>query len=177
MTDRPKDTDDAVRYPDAWCGHVLDRPEPDLEMKMKLKVYTASKLDCAPIWRALRDDHPEIDIVARWPFLHVGSKGDPEWPSDCAAHGSIFWQHDFEDVARCDVVLVYGAETPVLRGALVEAGMGIALGKIVIVVGDNPSYGTWQYHTQCRRVASMGAALSLMRLIASGLPQGTPTNG
>jgi hypothetical protein len=31
MADRPKDIIDALRYPDAWAGHVLDRPEPDLE--------------------------------------------------------------------------------------------------------------------------------------------------
>jgi hypothetical protein len=31
MTTRLKDTVDALRYPTAWAGHVLDRPEPDLE--------------------------------------------------------------------------------------------------------------------------------------------------
>jgi hypothetical protein len=37
MTTRPKDTVDAIRYPDAWAGYVLDRPEPYLETKMNDK--------------------------------------------------------------------------------------------------------------------------------------------
>lgn len=40
MTTNPKDTIDTVRYPDAWCGHVLDRPEPDLEDVMKTQNLT-----------------------------------------------------------------------------------------------------------------------------------------
>lgn len=133
----------------------------------RLKVYTASKLSHGPLWRRLRDEWPEIEIVARWPFLHVTDDGEPGWPSDCAAHGSVFWKHDFEDVDRSDVVLVYGDTEDVLRGALVEAGMGIALDKIVIVVGHLPSYGTWQYHSAVKRVETLADARSLMKLIAS----------
>ena len=135
---------------------------------MRLKVYTASKLKEGPRWRRLAEEWPEIDIVARWPFLHVTADGAPGWPDDCAAHGSVFWQHDNEDVALSDVVLVF-ANRPddVLRGALVEAGMAIALGKVVIVVGDNPGYGSWQYHQQVKRVPTLEAARSLLRLMAT----------
>lgn len=134
---------------------------------MRLKVYTASKLKEGPRWRNLAQEWEEIEIVARWPFLHVTTDGEPGWPSDCAAHGSIFWQHDHEDVARADVVLVFAdRDTDVLRGALVEAGMALALGKPVIVVGDNPGYGTWQYHRQVHRVATLGDARSVLRLMA-----------
>lgn len=135
---------------------------------MRLKVYTASKLKEGPRWRRLAEEWPEIDIVARWPFLHVTSDGAPGWPDDCAAHGSIFWQHDYEDVSRADVVLVFADQAEdVLRGALVEAGMGIAMGKTVIVVGSNSGYGTWQYHQQVKRVPSLDAARSLLRLMAT----------
>lgn len=135
---------------------------------MRLRIYTASKLKEGPRWRNLVDAWPEIDIVARWPFLHVTSDGAPGWPDDCAAHGSIFWQHDYEDVAKCDVVLVFAnLDEDVLRGALVEAGMGIAMGKTVIVVGSNPGYGTWQFHPQVKRVATLDAARSLLRLMAT----------
>lgn len=135
---------------------------------MRLKVYTASKLKEGPRWRRLADEWPEIEVVARWPFLHVTSDGSPGWPDDCAAHGSIFWTHDYEDVARSDVVLVYAAlADDVLRGALVEAGMGIAMGKTVIVVGANQGYGTWQFHPQVKRVATLDAARSLLRLMAT----------
>jgi hypothetical protein len=134
---------------------------------MRLKIYTASKLNRGPLWRKIASDWPEIEVVARWPFLHVTADGSPGWPDDCAAHGSVFWQHDHEDVAKADVVLVYGHPEDSLRGALVEAGMGIALGKTVIVVGEHPAYGTWQFHPQVRRVPSLESARSLLRLMST----------
>lgn len=133
----------------------------------RIKIYTASKLKEGPRWRRLAEDWPEVEVVARWPFLHVTDDGAPGWPDNCAAHGSIFWQHDHEDVARSDVVLVYGANDDTLRGALVEAGMGIALGKTVIVVGDNEGYGTWKFHPQVKRVLTLDAARSVLRLMAT----------
>ena len=135
---------------------------------MRLKIYTASKLKEGPRWRALAEMWPEIEIVARWPFLHVTTDGEPGWPDDCAAHGSVFWRHDHEDVSRADVVIVFADQADdVLRGALIEAGMGIAMGKTVIVVGSNPGYGTWQFHPQVKRVPSLDAARSLLRLMAT----------
>lgn len=133
----------------------------------RLKVYTASKLKEGPRWRQLAAAWQEIDIVARWPFLHVSEDGAPAWPEDCAAHGATFWKHDHEDVMRADVVLLYGAKEDVLRGALVEAGMAIALGKPVIVVGENAGYGTWQYHALVHRVAHFEAARSVLKLMAA----------
>jgi hypothetical protein len=56
MADRPKDTNDAIRYPTAWGGHVLDRPEPDLE-------------DAIPE----KDWHDKVD-----PTLCHSSRGDGE---------------------------------------------------------------------------------------------------
>lgn len=133
---------------------------------MKIKVYTASKLKEGPRWRQLANDWPEVEIVARWPFLHVNGEGAPAWPDNCAAHGAVFWQHDFEDVANSNVVLVYGEESDVLRGALVEAGIAIGLGIPVIVVGKNAGYGTWQFHSLVRRVDNFEAARSLLKLMA-----------
>lgn len=79
--------------------------------------------------------------------------------------GSVFWKHDHEDVARCDVVLVYAEPTDVLKGALVEAGIGIALNKTIIVVGDNEGYSTWQYHSLVKRVADLNEAEELLKLL------------
>ena len=134
---------------------------------MQLKVYTASRLKEGPRWRAMMNDWPEVEFVARWPFVHITPEGESGWPQDSPAHGSIFWQHDHEDIIRADVVLVYGHPDDVLRGALVEAGIGIALGKIVVVVGENESYGTWQYHQGVKRVATFEDARSLLRLMAT----------
>ena len=132
----------------------------------KLKVYTASKLSDGPLWREVQDEWQEITIVARWPFLHVTEAGAPGWPEDCAAHGREFWQHDHDDVAACDVVLVHSQSDKPLVGALIEVGMGLALGKAVVLVGSHPSFGTWRFHNGVRHVADLNAARSLLRLMA-----------
>lgn len=134
----------------------------------KLKVYTASKLTHGPMWVNL--NWPEIEIVARWPFGHADTQGNPAWPENCEAHGSIFWKHDEEDVRAADVVLVYASgDSDVLRGALIEVGIAIALQKYVVIVGECLSYGTWKYHPQVLRTKTMDDARSVLKLIASGL--------
>jgi hypothetical protein len=40
--------------------------------------------------------------------------------------------------------------------------MGIAYGKHVIVVGDHPDYGTWQYHPQVHRAKDLTEAKILL---------------
>lgn len=136
-----------------------------VKVKRKVRVYTASKLKSASFIREEINLWPEVEVVARWPFSHVDGD-EPLWPEDCGAHASIFWVHDEEDVRKCDVVLLFGEETDVLRGGLVEAGMGLALGKTVIVVGRNTSYGTWQHHPKVYRVKDMTNARSLLTLLA-----------
>lgn len=135
---------------------------------MKIKVYTASCLHHASLWRDLVKTWPEIEFTARWPFSNIIGEAQGK----CPAHASIFWQQDCEDVARSNVVLVYGGhdDDKLLRGALVEAGMGIALGKTIIVVGDHPSYSTWQYHARVLRVRTLNDAGSLLQLMYGEVP-------
>jgi hypothetical protein len=140
-------------------------PSPQLAVKNKIKVYTATKLKHGPFIRDVIAKWPEVEITSRWPFSHVDGD-EPMWPGDCAAHGSIFWTHDEEDVRKADVVLVFGHDSDVLRGGLVEAGIGIGLGKRVVVVGTNPSYGTWQFHPLVYRVKDMDTARSFLTLLA-----------
>lgn len=115
------------------------------------KVYTASKLKHSDMWKALRLTWHDIEWTARWPDLTGGVE-------DSASFAREFWRHDVQDIARADCVLVYAEEGDHLRGALVEAGVGIALGKHVIVVGEHPDYGTWQHHPMVTRVADMTEA-------------------
>lgn len=119
----------------------------------KTNVYLASKLAHAKKWREL--DWPEINLTARWPHSHVGVP-------DTADFARLFWTEDEDDVMSSDVVLVYAEDGEHLRGALVEAGMGIALGKHVIVVGDHPDFGTWQYHPMVLRAKTLEQARSII---------------
>lgn len=123
---------------------------------MTIRIYTASKLRHAPLWRGLIEEWPEIEFTARWPVKHVGTV--PDDPS----YARVFWEHDLEDVSKSDGVLLYAEDSDKLRGGLVEAGMAIALGKFVIVVGKHFDYGTWQYHPLVHRSPNLDAARLLL---------------
>jgi hypothetical protein len=110
-----------------------------IEGAILIRVYTASKLHHRHRWISLRSQWPDVTFTARWPDLE---KDNP--PSEGEARRN--WLKDEEDVRRADVVLVYAEAGDHLRGALIEAGMALALGKIVLVVGDHPDFGTWQHH-------------------------------
>jgi hypothetical protein len=71
---------------------------------------------------------------------------------------SQFWVQDHQDVVKSDVVMVYAERGDVLRGAFVEAGMGIALSKTILAVGDG-EFGTWWCHPWVERVPDMKSAL------------------
>ena len=127
----------------------------------QVRVYTASKLHHAALWRGLRETNPGIYFTARWPFF-AGAVSDS---SDAAEY---FWQDDLADVLRSDVVLVYALSGEKLRGALVEVGAALSLGRVVYVVGKHEDYGTWQYHPNVVRVGTLDKALEeLVTLRAS----------
>ena len=105
-----------------------------------IRVYTASKLKHARYWRELCETTHHVQFHARW--LKHNRIGTPDTPE----HASLFWLEDEQDVRDADAVLVYAEGDDHLRGALVEAGMAIAYGVPVIVVGTHPDYGTWQNH-------------------------------
>lgn len=113
----------------------------------KLKLYTASTLDRAQFWRDLALDWPEIEFCASWFRQDFFAESEP----GACRKG---WLRDMRDVSQCDVLMVYGAHGKTLRGALVEAGVALALGKPVIVMGDHESYGTWQFHPGVVRLGS-----------------------
>jgi nucleoside 2-deoxyribosyltransferase len=102
-----------------------------------LKVYIASKIAHAEQWRNFYSLTPSIHLVSRWPFLIPFIQED---------QSKKFWQEDLADIQACDVLVVYAQAGEKLRGALVEAGMALALNKPVVVIGDHPDYGTWSQH-------------------------------
>lgn len=123
---------------------------------MTVKVYFASKTCHAPKWIGLRAAWQDrIHFVARWPYM-VGVV-----PATDPVAAQNFWQDDMLDVSTADVVIVYVEPGEHLRGALVEAGMALAYDNWVIVVGNSPDYGTWQYHPKVRQADTIDQALTL----------------
>lgn len=136
-------------------------------MSTRIKVYTASKLHEAPRWKSLIEEWPEVEFVARW--VNCITYDEASGDEDVIPRIVEGWIDNVEDVKRCDVVLVY-SQGETLRGALVEAGMGIAFGKTVIVVGTNESHGTWQYHPQVIRLPTLEVVRALLKKTAEDMP-------
>lgn len=125
----------------------------------KLNVYIASKFHHAERWKKLTvSGWSQFHFTSRWFKQYAGYI--PDEPEFC----KMGWIHDIEDVKRADVVVVYGGDqaNDRLRGALVEAGAALAFGRHVIVVGDNPDFGTWQYHPLVHKVGTLEAAYKLL---------------
>jgi len=134
-----------------------------------MKVYIASKLKHAGKFKVLREQWcPEIDLHARWFDQATIELDGPELsPHDF----HIFWLVDEEDVRIADALILYAEPGDHVRGALVETGIAIALGKLVIVVGDHPDYGTWQHHPTVTRAVDMEHARTmLLRRFHRGVP-------
>lgn len=113
-----------------------------------LRVYTAYKLHRGKELIDFFYGSECAFLHARWlKHIEIGTKDSPE-------NAKTFWREDVADVIDSDVVLVYAGpqSTDDLRGALVEAGVAIATGVPVIVVGNSKCYGTWQYHPLVIRV-------------------------
>lgn len=124
-----------------------------------LRVYTASKLKHAAMWRGICAGTPHVQFHARW--LKHSAIGTP----DTAEHAADFWMQDEQDVKHADAVLVFAGTGEHLRGALVEAGMAIAYGVPVIVIGQSDDYGTWQHHPGVTKAMDMDDAMSILRTI------------
>lgn len=132
-------------------------------MKPNLRIYTASCLHHAPLWRQLAHEWNEFTFSARWPFHHCDSNGTPIWPESFAP---IFWEQDVEDIKNSDVLLIWAEPTDPLRGALVEAGVALGLGKKIILSGQNERFGTWQFHPLISSVKSLEEGRKLLNLLA-----------
>jgi hypothetical protein len=121
-----------------------------------IRVYTASKISTAALWRELDRSWPHVHFHARW--LKHNFKGT----TDRQEYARAFWREDEIDVQCADTLIVYAKEGEHLQGALVEVGMAIAFGVPVIAVGDHPDYSTWQFHPLVTRVADLKAAYEVL---------------
>lgn len=125
-----------------------------------IKVYIASKLNYAKQFRDYREAWKMvgIDLHARW-----FDQADIEQNSTPSAEDfHIFWLVDEEDVKQADALILYGAPTDKLRGALIETGIAIGQGKLVIVIGESPDYGTWQHHPMVAKADSFEHAKTMI---------------
>lgn len=84
-----------------------------------MKIYIASKANHANKWvRAKFDGH---EIVSRW---HSKNRRIKKLSDIC-----------IEDAKSCDILYIYTEPGEVPKGSLVEMGLALALGKIIVMSG------------------------------------------
>lgn len=133
-----------------------------------MRIYTAAKLIRAQTLLDVLKTWEEHEHTSRWCHRIALGDEDPYAGEISPELARQVWIEDHQDVTKADVILVYWEPGDEFKGALVEAGMGIALGKYVIVVGDCPAYGTWQYHPQVHRVKDLTKAYLLLEELNKG---------
>lgn len=136
-------------------------------MNYRPKVYTASKLRHAPLWKTLREEWPEIDFTARW--VDHAEKEKATTPTGFAH----FWTMDIQDVQRSDFVLLLStpADDGLLHGALVECGVALGLGKRVINVGECRT--SWTNHPLVYSIPTLELARDFFSLFTVIPPRRT----
>lgn len=120
-------------------------------------VYLASKFRRYEEMASYADELRELGfaVTARWITLHAGpdlSLDDPRFPQ--------FALDDVEDVAEADTVISFTAGGGGRGGRHVEFGIGVALGKRLIVVG--PAEHVFHTLPQVERVDTWDEAKNLV---------------
>ena len=144
----------------------------------KPKIYTASKLHHATLWRTLRND-PDwefAEFTARW-IDFAEELEDNHITTELLREA---WIHDVNDIKTSDFVLLYAGGELGLKGALVEVGIGIGIGLTIVAVGL-PADQTWAHHPLVRTFPSLREArLYLFRFTVMAPPsarkKGLPAN-
>lgn len=113
-------------------------------------IYVASKLIHAEMWKNLRQ--AGINIVSTW----IDS-GRPE--NDDAARRIL--KACEEEIAKSAFLVLYCRKGEVLRDALVECGIALALGKEIRQVGECESVGLFAFHPMWKKCQSLAQAVGL----------------
>lgn len=118
------------------------------------RIYVSSIPGRAEMWKGLRDEKG-WNIVSTWI--------DESGPGQTACMTEL-WQRITTEVYSCDsLILYFGQNDRLLKGALVEAGMALSLGKHVFVVFEESltmaemenTLGSWLAHPNVIHVASL----------------------
>lgn len=129
-------------------------------------IYVASRVSRADVWKNLRDNMG-VSITSSW--IDEAGEGDTE------DFGEL-WTRITREIAASTGLVFYGhtADQP-WKGALVEVGIALALGKPVaaLILGELEGrtmrpVGSWLHHPLVRRFTYMEDAIEYAQ---SGAPQ------
>lgn len=115
-----------------------------------MKIYGASKTQHAPLWEQMH--RKGVDLVSNWHAPEVMKT----YADDDPALLAVLWMRIYHEigVANCLVLYVTPDDKTPLKGALVEVGMALAMGKPIHVVRPGVKLGeffrplgSWIAHT------------------------------
>lgn len=119
-----------------------------------MKIYTASKVKHAHLWRELR--RQGYRITASWI--------DEDDDGMTVSHRELA-ERCLREVSRSDAVLLYCEAQDILGGALMEAGAALVLGKpvVCVCVGESESISrVFKAHPRWRSASSIEGALAIL---------------
>lgn len=115
------------------------------------KFYVASKIKYAELWRTQRDRLGH-NIISTW--IDEAEEGQTNDYSELACRC-------ITEIKKCDILLLYCKPGEVLKGALIEAGAALALGKEIRCVGSCESLSRiFIKHNKWRQFQSLFSAFS-----------------
>lgn len=128
-----------------------------------LRVYFASKTSHAQKWRDLDLNSKVLKVTSRWLKQVILDNGDiinksrdiGRQGKDIRDFAARCWIEDQQDIQCADYLVLYAEAHEHLRGGLVEAGIAMEHGVPIIVIGQHPDYGSWQWHPQVMRLVSL----------------------
>lgn len=123
-------------------------------------IYVASRVSRAPMWRILRADG--MPIVSTW----IDEAGDNETDDF-----TELWRRIQSEISQSSAMIFYGdVEDAPWKGAFIEIGMALALGKpvLAVILGELEDrtmrpIGSWLAHPNVRQFSSLDAALAARR--------------
>jgi nucleoside 2-deoxyribosyltransferase len=126
-------------------------------MVSRPKVYVASKVFRAPMWRLIREQYQtHIDVISTWINEDI-TPLDEATPEKCRDG----WIKNIDDVVKAKYLIALADREDPLSGTLVEIGGMLATGGTVILLGDCERYSTWAHHpwVKVMREAPVEAAI------------------
>lgn len=121
---------------------------------MTIPIYTASKTKHAWLWQSIRE--LGVNVISTWiDEAGVGETND----------FMSLWLRCIAEASTCEVLLAYRAsEDEILKGAFIEIGAALAMGRKVFLVG--PFQESFVDHPAVHRFDSLHAALREVRRLS-----------
>lgn len=111
-------------------------------------IYVASKAKHGPIWLGYRQ--MGFNICSTW---------INEWQAGATKDYEDLWQRCSREAAEADVLVIYAEKGDNMKGALLEAGIAIGRGAVVLVVGGVEDLGSWIETSLARRFSTLHEAM------------------